>query len=251
MNIRHTIKLAIMRWSSMRHRNHKSKILFYHDICQGEGYRSLDSGDLMATDIELFKEHIAVIREEGYKIVPHIKNPEGEVAIMLDDGFRGIWENRQFFYDNKIFPTVFLPVEYIGQVDKGILSKEEILELQAHGFTFESHGWTHDELTRKTDDELRLELGESKDLLSRMLGTRVTALCLPLGLFTDHLLDEIKQYDYREVYSCVPGNYEEPAPGGMRRRNLCQFASPEEVRLILRGGNEMLKTRYQKMHHKG
>ena len=244
-----TIKLVMMWWSSIIHRNHKSKLLYYHDVCKGEGYRSLDTNALMGTNIELFKKHVQIIKEEGFKIVPRITETEGEVSILLDDGFRGIWDKRQFFYENDIKPTVFLPVDYIGQVDKGILSIEEILELQQHGFIFECHSWSHDRLDMKSDDELKRELGESRSKLSELLQKEVTEICLPLGYFTDHLLSEVQKYGYKEVYSCIPGAYHEKTVGGMRRRNLCQFSSPAEFRLILRGGLESLCKHYERLHH--
>ena len=171
------------------------------------------------------------------------------MSILFDDGFRGIWDNRHFFYDNEIKPTVFLPVDYVGQVDRGILSLDEIHELQQHGFIFECHSWSHDPLDKKSDLELKKELGDSKVKLSNMLNREVTELCLPLGYFTDHLLTEIKKYGYKEVYSCIPGAFFLKTIGGMRRRNICQFASPTEFRLILRGGLDSLCSHYEKLHH--
>ena len=239
----------MMWWSSIIHCNHKSKLLYYHDVCEGEGYRSLDTNALMGTNIELFKQHINIIKEEGYKIVPRITEEEGEVSILFDDGFRGIWDNRYFFYDNDIKPTVFLPVDYVGQVNRGILSIEEILELQQHGFIFECHSWSHAPLDKKSDIELKKELGDSREKLSKMLNKEVKEICLPLGYFTDHLLTEIKKYGYDEVYSCIPGAFLEKTIGGMRRRNICQFASPTEFRLTLRGGLDSLCSHYEKLHH--
>jgi hypothetical protein len=250
MNIRHIIKLSLLKCGSIFYLNNKSKLLYYHDICDGEGFPALDSGARMATPLELFKKHVETIRREGYEIVPRITKPDGQVVIMLDDGFRGIYACRQYFYDNNISPTIFLPVAYIGQVDKGIMTEAEILELQEHGFRFECHGWSHEPLTKFADDvALERELGDSKVYLSRMLGRQVNAVCMPLGYFSDYLLRKIKEYGYEEVYSCIPGNYDEKVYDLMLRRNLCQFASPEEVKLMLRGGNEMLKERYIKLHY--
>lgn len=237
-----------MEMSSLLHRNHKSKILFYHDIYTTVNYKASDADVCMGTHLEMFKKHLEVIRKEGYTIVPRITEKEGQVAIMLDDGFRGIYECRQFFYDNNICPTIFLAVELIGK--EGFLTREEILDLQAHGFIFECHSWSHKDLTTWDDEELKRELGESKAYLLKMLNKPVTEMCLPIGYFNDHILTQIKTYGYEKVYSSIPGNYHEPTKDGMITRNLVQFASPLEVKLMLRGGSEMIKKRYEKMHYK-
>lgn len=248
MKMRQLIKYTMMRISSILHHNHKSKILFYHDIYTSVNYKASDANVCMGTHLDMFKKQLEVISKEGYTVVPRISDREGQVAIMLDDGFRGIYECRQFFYDNSIFPTIFLAVELIGK--EGFLTIEEILDLQAHGFIFECHSWSHKDLTIWNDEELKRELGESKKYLSEILNKEITEICLPIGYFNGHLLEQLKAYGYERVYSSIPGNYYEPTVGGMTSRNLVQFASPMEVKLMLRGGNEMIKKRYEKMHYK-
>ena len=243
ISIRQIIKLSILGLGALLYRNKKSKLLYYHDIHGDRQYTP------MGTPLDVFKSHIEAIRKEGYQIVPRIKSNEGEVAILFDDGFRGIYDVRQVFYDEGICPTVFLAVELIGK--EGYLTKEEILELQEHGFIFECHSWSHQDLTTFSDEELLRELKDSKDYLSELLGKVVTEICLPIGYFSDHLLEQIKKYDYKEVYSSVPGDYNDLVNGMMRPRHLLQYASPCEVRYILRGGNNLLKSHYEKLHHKG
>lgn len=246
MNIRNIIKLVIMFFSSILHRNKKSKILFYHDVYLTTNYKAKDDDVYMGTPLELFKEHVDTIRKEGYVIVPRIVKEKGEVAIMFDDGFRGIWECRKWFYDQNIFPTIFLAVEYIGT--EGMLTESEILELQQHGFNFECHSWSHNVLTKWSDDALVHELFDSKNYLSKLLNKQIQEICLPVGYYNNHLLEEIRKYGYTSIYSSIPGNYSDLTPGDMYRRNLCQYAGINEVKLVLRGGNESLKNRYEKMH---
>ena len=238
-----------MLWSSLRHRNHGSKVLYYHDVYQTVNFKALDADIHMGTPLELFKKHIDVIRAEGYEIVPQITKPEGQVAIMFDDGFRGIWECRQYFYEQGICPTIFLPVEYIGRQDLGILTLDEIRELQQNGFIFQSHTWSHRPLSSVPKDELLHELVDSKVRLSELLGVNVTALCMPLGFFTSNIIGKITEAGYDEIYSCIPGNYFDKHKT-LIPRNICQYASPSEMKFILRGGNELLKKRYALMHNK-
>lgn len=202
----------------------------------------------MGTNLDLFIEHIKVIKEEGFEIVPRITKEENQVAIMFDDGFRGVWDNRQFFFDNNIYPTIFLAVDLIGR--EGFLNQEEILTLQKHGFIFQCHSWNHCDLTELTREELKKELFESKQFLSDFLGREVNEICLPIGYFSDVLLEELRKYDYREVYSSSWGSYKDLVHGYMRPRNLCQFASPFEVKLMLHGSHDILRNRDIKMHYK-
>lgn len=238
-----------MRASALLNNNHGSKILYYHDVFASKNFKALDADAFMGTPLDLFKKHVNTIREEGYEIVRDINSTKGQVAIMFDDGFRGIWECRQFFYDEKIFPTVFLPVDYIGKTDEGILSVDEILELQAHGFKFECHGYSHLPFTEVPTNELDKELKDSREFLSNLLSKNVKEICMPLGYFNDLVLENIREAGYEKIYSCIPGNYYS-APSGLLARNLCQHVSPQELRLILRGGNELLKKRYLRLHKK-
>lgn len=249
MNLKFIVKESILCAGSVIHRNRGSKILYYHDVYSTVNYKALDADIYMGTPLELFKRHIEAIRSEGFEIVPRITKDEGQVTIMFDDGFRGIWECRHYFFDNGLYPTVFIPAGYIGRTDLGLLSVDEILQLQQCGFNFECHGWSHVQLINFNDVELKHELMDSKVCLSNILSKEISGLCMPLGFFNPHLLDIIRKSGYKDIYSCIPGNYSDH-PLGMISRNLCQSASPREVRLILRGGNEILKLRYLKMHNK-
>jgi peptidoglycan/xylan/chitin deacetylase (PgdA/CDA1 family) len=245
--MRGIIKIIILWVSSILNYNHKSKVLFYHDVFCYKSYKSLDTDILLGTPLSAFKKHIAEINKAGYEIVPEITKPQRQVAIMFDDGFRGIWDNKEFFKENHIIPTVFLAVDLIGK--EGFLNKDEILELQNKwGFIFQCHSWHHTDLSRCNEQQLYKELRESKLELSRILRRDVTALCLPKGYFSDALLKSDLLKEYETVYSSIPGNFFEKVKG-MRTRNLCQFASSIEVRLILKGGNELIKNRYMRLHH--
>ena len=247
LEMRKLAKLSLLWIGSRIYGNNDSKVLFYHDIYKDHSYKSLDTDVLLGTPIDVFKQHINVILNEGYEIVPKIIKPQNQVSIMFDDGFRGIWDNRHYFREKDIRPTVFLAVDLIGK--EGFLTKEEILELQnGWNFTFQCHSWHHVDLTKCNDKQLEVELKSSREELSKLLGKEVTSLCLPRGYFSDKLLNNAGTKEYLEVYSSIPGSYDNLIYG-MRRRNLCQFSSATEVKYILRGGNEIIKNRYVHLHH--
>ncbi len=247
MNIKDYIRTTLYIIGRVICYNNNSKVLYYHDVCGTIFYKSPDTDVLQGTPIEIFKKHINIIKQKGYAIVPKISKKKYEVSIMFDDGYRGIWDNRQFFYDNGIKPTVFLAVELIGK--PSFLSKDEILELQKHGFVFECHSWSHVSLGKLSAEALKKELGDSKEFLSKLLGKEVTEICLPLGHYSDILISELKNYDYKVVYSSVPGNSSEKVEGFMETRNFCQSASPFDFKMILDGGLSIFKKRYMRLHY--
>ena len=239
--IKGLIKNILLSFGVLLHNNRKSKILYYHDIHNGTSYTD------MSTSLDVFQSHIETIKKLGYTVVPKINSAEYQVAIMFDDGFRGIYDCREYFYTNNICPTVFLPVSLIGQ--PGYLTLEEIIELQNHGFNFQSHGWRHEDMTSLSDDQLHLELVEARKKLSELLGKSVDEICLPIGYFSDRLLKNLSKEGYREIYSSISGDYDTPV-FGMRRRNLAQTSSSVQVSLILKGGMSLLSNHYLKLHKK-
>lgn len=242
--MRKTIKRALLWFSSLLHHNKKSKILYYHDVYSDQKYTD------MGTSLDRFAQHIKVIRDAGFSIQAKIQNPYKEVMICFDDGFRGIYDTKQFFIENGLRPTVFLPISLIGT--PGYLNKDEILELQKAGFIFQCHAWNHSDLTKFTKEELVCELCESKKALTELLGRTVDEICFPIGYFSQLILDECERYGYHTMYSSIPGNYfDELYVDGLRTRNLLQFANETEVKLVLHGGNEMIHSRYVKMHWRG
>ena len=151
--------------------------------------------------------------------------------ICFDDGFRGIYDTRQFFVEQGLRPTVFLAISLIGQPN--YLNREEILELQNLGFIFQCHAWSHSDLTEFSKDELKRELYDSKQQLEELLVKAVDEICFPIGYFSQLVLNECKRYGYNTLYSSIPGNYfDKLYTDGLRTRNLLQFADANEVKLM-------------------
>ena len=236
------MKTTLLWVGSTLHHNHKSKLLYYHDVFGDTRYTD------MGTPLSLFQKHLEVIAKEGYSVVPRITKDEDEVALLFDDGFRGIYDMRQFFYDRHLCPTIFLAVSLIAK--PGYLNKEEIIELQQQGFIFESHGWSHQDMTVFDDEGLLHELADSRKWLSDFLNKDVHELCLPIGYFSDRVIRMAHEAGYTTIYSSIPGSYHVMVHSSLRTRNLLQFATIRQVRYILCGGNELLSKHYEEMHYK-
>lgn len=208
--------------------NTQSKVIFYHDV-HGLEVRHTD----MSTEMELFKKHVEILKAEGYTIVAEIENKSSEILICFDDGFKGIYDNKDYFIEHNIRPTVFLAISLIGQ--EGYMTTSEILELQDLGFIFESHAYAHENLTSFNDEDLNYELKASKSYLEELLKKEVNDICFPIGYFSDRVLKFCNDAGYKKLYSSLPGNYFNKRNDGLVYRNLAQFSSPTEFKAIING----------------
>ena len=171
------IKEAIYFGAYIYHRNNDSKVVYYHDV--STNYTT------MGTNLDLMKTHFEIVRQSGYTIVPNITKRQNQVMVCFDDGWAGIYDNKDFFIDHNIVPTIFIAVDLIGA--DGYMTVGQIRELQALGFQFECHTWSHQSLTLFDDDILKHELKDSKKELERLFGHPFTAICYPQGRFSMHI----------------------------------------------------------------
>lgn len=224
--------------SSILWRNKNSKIIYYHDIFSGKRYTK------MGTPLNLFKKHIEIALKTGYSITDRICKPTRELSIMLDDGFRGIWECRNYFYQNNIHPTIFIAKDLVGK--EGYLNESEIKELDLHGWIFQSHTVSHTNMTCYNQEDLNKQLSESKKYLEKLLHHPITEVCAPQGYFSDTVLECALKNGYTLFYSSIPGDYDEFVLGYsfLKTRNLCQFLTPFQFKLMLLGGYKLLQSRY-------
>lgn len=235
------IKEFLLKVSALLNRNRESKILFYHDVYSHTQYTD------MGTDVELFKQHIDTIVKCGFDIVPKITEKKNQIQICFDDGFKGIYDTKDVFEKYNIKPTVFLAVDLIGK--EGYLNNNEILELQDCGFIFQSHAWSHKNLTEFSVQDLEREISGSKKFISELLNKEVDEICFPIGFFSKEVYDSCINAGYKTLYSSIPGNYYDfIIYDKIKTRNLIQFYSPKIVKSVLFGALKPFKMRYIKNH---
>lgn len=202
----------------------------------------------MGTDLETIKRHLAMVKRYGYQIVNDITKREGQVMVCFDDGWAGLYEAKDFFVENKVYPTVFVAVDLIGK--PGYLSLQQIRELQSEGFLFEGHTWSHKDLTTFDDEALRHEIIDSKEELSRLLGKNIDALCFPRGRFSDKVYQLSVEAGYKKLYSSITGGYYDLLKSkNLICRNLVQSVTDWEFRYILNATSRFFIRRTIKQHY--
>ena len=223
--------------------NHDSKIIYYHDVeCDYT---------MMGTSLSTIKKHIDIARKSGYSFVNNISERKGQIQVCFDDGWKGLYDYKDFFLDQHIYPTVFIAVDLIGK--EGYMTKEQIQELAEKGFLFEGHTWSHVGLTGLSDEQLSHELVDSKTRLEEMFGKSFTSICFPLGFFNDKVINASLEAGYTELYSSVCGGFYDLADKNIICRNLMQCASSFRFRLSINGRSSVftrmnLKHQYLQSH---
>lgn len=242
MNIRNIIRAIILYTYSLINSNRRSKVIYYHDVYNNNKYT--DTG----TPFELFKQHIEVIKNNKFDLVSQINSKKNQIMICFDDGFRGIWDCRDFFIENGIKPTIFVAVELIGT--EGYLTVEEIKELKQHGFMFESHTWSHTNLTKLTGDELKREIKYSKDKLEELLCCDINDICFPQGFYSNYIVELSQKAGYRYLYVSDPAPYYNGVNNGIIHRYLVQDCKPSILKAIIFGGMDIMYAHYRNYHFK-
>lgn len=220
MRIKELVRTFGFALGSLLAGDSKSKIIYYHDFYIGKEYTD------MGTPLSLFKQHLSVAEESGYKIVDRITKPNGELTIMLGDRFRGIWDCKDFFFKRNIHPTIFIAKALVGQ--DGYLTESEIKELGAQGWNFQSHTVSHTSLNDFSFEDLDFELKESEHYLEQLLGHEINEICAPQGKYSNWVCEHAYRAGYDVFYSITPGNYFDRLTdfSFVITRNLCQSLTP-------------------------
>ena len=235
------LRNIILKFGVLLFSNRNSKILFYHDIHKDNSYSD------MSTPLELFKKHIKTIRQGSFDIVSEITQKENQIKLQFDDGFKGIFDCLSFLVKEEIAVEVFIITSLIGK--ENYLSEEQIIKLSNSGFVkISSHTHSHQELNNITEELLEHELLNSKYILGKILNKNVDSICYPFGFFSKSVIQKCQSSEYIYQYSSLAGSYHDNPFENVYRRNLVQFASCDELILILKGANIVFNMLYFAKH---
>ena len=218
-----------------------SRSIFYHDL------HSVNYFTSMSTNIDLFEKHIEVINNLGFEIVPEITKSKGQIEISFDDGFRGVYENINFFNKLQVPLTIFVITSKIGM--DNYLNEMELKKLSENNLiNIQSHSHNHLNLSLLDDNQILNELIKSKEILEQILQKEIFSLCFPRGFFTDNIVRIGLELKYTKQYSSIPGKYYNEVLPSVKRRSLVQFSTQNEIKNILMGGDDILNFWYKNKH---
>ena len=219
----------------------KSKVIFYHDIHSNKKHTN------MSTHIDLFKEHVQMIRNHGYEIVSEITKDYGQIEICFDDGFLGLYENIELIKKYEIPIRLFIVNSFLNK--KHYLDLKHLKELSnLELITISSHTLNHNTLTDLDEFSVKKELLESKSNLENLLGKSINSICFPKGMFNNTVIDIAKKVGYSKQYSSLPGFYYDKFQNIVIKRSLVQSVNNSVFKGILKGGDHVFFYWYKLKH---
>ena len=172
-------------------------VLGYHKI--GECPGGHDSWFYVSE--ELFELQLRCIRDHGWRVIDiqqflaALVSPDAvpgkSVLLTFDDGYRSTTQGALSLLRRFSLPAVlFVPGGFIGgrndfdagiEPPESICDWEDLLDLEKHGISIQSHGISHRRLSSLDEDELDREISGSKKLLDARLRRAVDVFSYPYG----------------------------------------------------------------------
>lgn len=186
----------------------KILVLNYHKI--DEAFHPL------SVSPALFDEQMRFLKEQGYHTISpqdlqaalegEDRLPSNPVLITFDDGYADNYANAYPIlkqYDMKA--TIFVVAGFVGKSER-YLTWEQLREMEQNGITIESHTMNHIPLEELTDEQIRTELRDSKQLLEEHLGHPIQYIAYPTGTYNLHIAALAKEAGYEAAYTIKYGN---------------------------------------------
>ncbi len=178
-------------------------ILCYHGISNDDWRYSVDV-DVFERQLNYLVKYYSPITLEdvGFFIQGKKKIEKPSFVITIDDGYKDVLQLKDLFEKLNIRPTIFVLSDINNanrkelETNREFLSKDEILFLIEAGWTIGSHGATHPDFYRLSEEDIEKEIVSSKKNLEEELGIKIKYFAYPKGRYTNKVLDAVKKAGY-------------------------------------------------------
>jgi peptidoglycan/xylan/chitin deacetylase (PgdA/CDA1 family) len=180
--------------------------------------------------------------------------PRGEAVVTFDDGFADVHEHALPVLRRERLPsTMFLVAQTLTAAGQQVdwiddpgpealetLTLDQVLELRDAGMDFQSHTWSHRDLTGLSVEECERDLRESRELLSDLLGHPVTLLAYPRGLHNRQVREAASRAGYTHAFA-LPVRAEQPDDYAIPRVGI--FRGNSQLTLRIKASRPYLRLR--------
>jgi peptidoglycan/xylan/chitin deacetylase (PgdA/CDA1 family) len=191
-------------------------VLVYHGVASASDEQ--DPRRLLVSPAHL-EAHVRLLKRRGYDFVPAGRltgngGPGGRTAsLTFDDGWRNwlttalpvlerLGVRGTFFVCPGLFGATHPDVP--GEAG-ALLDEPEARALHEAGMELGSHSLSHPDLRRLSDDELVVELRDSKEAVEAITGEACRLFAYPYGLYDERVLKAVGAAGYELAFAWLPG----------------------------------------------
>jgi peptidoglycan/xylan/chitin deacetylase (PgdA/CDA1 family) len=201
-----------------------------------------------------FRRQLSFLLERGYNFLElkdflKYTSANSRVAsVTFDDGYAALKDHAfPILYELGIPASVFIVTAYVGKsnlwdVNVGWkrfdhLDWTQIKEAAERGVSFYSHTHTHRDLTRLSRNELLRELTVSRDTIGKELGSRVSFVSYPFGIYNAAVARAAAEAGYEAAFTLFRNDKENvEARYCIERTAIYRIDTPGSIRRRLEGG---------------
>ena len=183
--------------------------LMYHEL-QSTRRRLVDESpgyQRYVGNKEQFENHLEIVSQRGFRganvsqsleALSSANLDQSIVCFTFDDGCVSDLNVAAPLLSKKHFnATFYVTVDHLGR--DGYLTKAELRELSGLGFEIGSHSMTHRHLSDLDEQQIRVELFQSKNELEEILGKQVDHFSCPGGRVNDAVTRAALEAGYKSV----------------------------------------------------
>lgn len=181
--------------------------LYYHSIFENERTS--------------FKKQIQLLSKKTITIpsdfIGELESDKIYSIITFDDAFENLIDNAIPILQKYHLPfTIFFIADYFGKIpewefpeyhsDKNekIMTIDQMNSIPKELLTVGSHTLSHKKLTNLKDDEINIELANSKHILEKLTKQEVNTISFPNGLFNASIIKKSLLAGYKRVFTIEP-----------------------------------------------
>ncbi len=158
------------------------------------------------------EQQIQFVLEHDFDIVTiseylRLSRTDKAIAITFDDGYESVF-NYAFPLLKKydVPATLFINPSFVGQFNTWDVNLgqrfrhmdwQQVYELKEAGWEIGSHGMTHRDLSRLSQETAEKELAQSQNMIKRKVGACSTVISYPFGNLSVEVVDAAKRLDFK------------------------------------------------------
>ena len=187
----------------------KSKpILFYHNIGH-ENYKSFST-------VDEFDYQMNYLNSNGIKNIDcnNLDDETGGFCITFDDGYEdNLIYALPILKKYNLTATCFVVPKLIGKTNVWdqhqfkLMDSYQIKEWIDEGMSIGSHSFSHQNLTKINNNELKTEIDGSKKYLEDKFQLYISNFCYPYGKYNQIVINEVKKSEYKKAFTTNRGLY--------------------------------------------